>query len=151
MAIYTSRYSNKQLKDGGYYPVGISLGKPKFSTGYTIREQCYALAPERSTLNFEYHPYREAYFRKLNSAGVERIIGIVRRLDMAAAAEGKQLVLLCFEDIRKPGAWCHRTLFAEWWEEHTGEMVQELEVEHLGATPPKSEEHATKIEQMSLF
>lgn len=30
MGIYTSRYSNKELADGKYYCVGISIGTPKF-------------------------------------------------------------------------------------------------------------------------
>ena len=38
MAIMTGRYSNKELRNDGYYPVGISVGKPRFSTGYEIRD-----------------------------------------------------------------------------------------------------------------
>ena len=53
MAILTARYSNKRLKCDGYYPVGISIGKPRFTTGYDIREQCYALAPKVFMLKME--------------------------------------------------------------------------------------------------
>jgi hypothetical protein len=35
--------------------------------------------------------------------------------------------LLCFEDLTKPGLWCHRRPFANWWLENTGEVVPELE------------------------
>ncbi len=28
---------------------------------------------------------------------------------------GKPVVLCCYEDVRKPGEWCHRLVFAEWW------------------------------------
>lgn len=35
MAIWISRYSNKELQSGKYYPVGISIGTPKFPLGYT--------------------------------------------------------------------------------------------------------------------
>ncbi len=55
MAIMTGRYSNKELRNDGYYPVGISVGKPRFSTGYEIREQCYALAPRYDMLKLGYH------------------------------------------------------------------------------------------------
>lgn len=34
MGIYTSRYSNKELADGKYYCVGISIGTPKFKLAY---------------------------------------------------------------------------------------------------------------------
>jgi hypothetical protein len=36
-------------------------------------------------------------------------------------------VCLCFEDLTKPGLWCHRQIFARWWTEETGEAVPELE------------------------
>lgn len=38
MAIYTSRYANKELRNEGYYPVGISIGTPKYALGYTEEE-----------------------------------------------------------------------------------------------------------------
>lgn len=38
MAIWISRYSNKELQSGKYYPVGISIGTPKFPLGYTLRK-----------------------------------------------------------------------------------------------------------------
>lgn len=154
MAILTGRYSNKRLKGDGYYPVGISIGKPRFPTGYEIREQCYALAPKGYMLKMEYEPYREAYFQKLEDIGVDKIIGIVQRLEARASDEDKDLVLLCFEDIRKPDQWCHRTLFAEWWQAHTGEVIEELEeAEPAKEKTPKAvaESPETKLEQTSLF
>ena len=154
MAILTARYGNKRLKGDGYYPVGISIGKPRFPTGYDIREQCYALAPKSSMLKMEYEPYREAYFQKLEDIGVDKIIGIVQRLEARASDEDKDLVLLCFEDIRKPDQWCHRTLFAEWWLAHTGEVIEELEE----GEPPKEKKTKSadeplkeKMDQTSLF
>ena len=47
-------------------------------------------------------------------------------------------MLLCFEDIRK-GAWnwCHRNIFASWWEQNTGEIISELQDESkFKAWPP---------------
>lgn len=32
MAIWVSRYSNKELQNDKYYPVGISIGQPRFRT-----------------------------------------------------------------------------------------------------------------------
>ena len=37
-----------------------------------------------------------------------------------------RLVLLCFEDLSKPGEWCHRRIFADWWKDITGDHVREL-------------------------
>ena len=72
MAIWTSRYSNKELQNGNYYCVGISLGTPKFPLGFQIREQCYSLAPKGYMLKMEYEPYKEAYIKKLE-ADLERV------------------------------------------------------------------------------
>ena len=64
MAIMTGRYSNKELRNDGYYPVGISVGKPRFSTGYEIREQCYALAPRYDMLKLGYEEYKAPRLRR---------------------------------------------------------------------------------------
>lgn len=126
MAIWVSRYSNKELQNGKYYPVGISIGKPKWPLGYELREQCFSLAPKGYMLNMSLEDFRPAYYGKLEDIGTERIINMVERLDKKAQDEGKELVLLCYEDVRIPEDWCHRTVFAEWWAENTGELIEEL-------------------------
>lgn len=127
MAIWTSRYSNKELlNDKKYYPVGISIGKPRFPLGYKVREQCYSLAPKGYMLNMDLERFTPAYYKKLADIGNDRIIDMVERLEERARSEGKELVLLCFEDIRIPSDWCHRTVFAQWWAEKTGEIIEEL-------------------------
>lgn len=151
MAIMTGRYSNKELRNDGYYPVGISVGKPRFSTGYEIREQCYALAPRYDMLKLDYEEYKAEYFKKLDKIGVDKIIGIVQRLDAKAQEEDKKLVLLCFEDIRKPENWCHRTLFAEWWLAHTGEVIEEMPEADALKQPKAAKPPEEKVEQLSLL
>ena len=141
MAIWTSRYSNKELQNSDkYYPVGISIGKPRFSLGYTLRMQCYSLAPKGYMLNMQFDRFKPAYYEKLESIGVGKIIEMVRKMETEAAAEGKELVLLCFEDVRIPEDWCHRTVFATWWAEHTGEQIKEL----YDPSEPKIKKMATK-------
>ena len=67
MAIWTSRYSNKELVENKdkYYCVGISLGTPKFPLGYTVEQQCYSLAPKGYMLRMELEKFTEEYYRKL--------------------------------------------------------------------------------------
>lgn len=48
------------------------------------------------------------------------------RFEATAAAEGKELVFLCYEDVRIPEDWCHRTVFGQWYCEQTGEIIKEL-------------------------
>ena len=151
MAIWVSRYNNKILQTGNYYPVGISIGKPKWPLGYELREQCFSLAPKGYMLNMGLEAYRPEYYEKLRGIGTDRIISMVKRLDMRAQNEGKELVLLCYEDVRVPGEWCHRTMFAEWWAEHTGELIEEL---HDPSEPKaKKTKTADKKEEikMSIF
>ena len=162
MAIWTSRYSNKEMQNDKYYPVGISIGLPRFRLGYGLREQCYSLAPKRYMLNMDLEPFKKAYYEKLAGIGEQKIINTVRRMEDTARREGKELVLLCFEDIRIPVDWCHRTVFAEWWMSRTGESIKELP----DPTPPKIKkakevevkkpaketvQPEEKYEQMSLF
>lgn len=164
MAIWTSRYTNKELQNGNYYCVGISIGVPKFHLPYEMREQCYSLAPKGYMLRMELEPFKKAYYEKLEGIGIDKIINMVQKFDDKANAEGKELVLLCYEDVRIPEDWCHRTIFAQWWAEQTGEIIEEL----ADPTPPKgkkaakpkedSKKPAEKVEkednsyqQMSLF
>lgn len=125
--IWTSRYANKELLKEKYYCVGISIGAPRFKLGYPLRKQCYALAPKGYMLHMEKEPYEQEYYAKLENIGKGKIIGIVRGLQREAEAEGKELVLLCFEDVRKEEDWCHRTMFAKWWQQNTSEVIRELE------------------------
>ena len=160
MAIWTSRYSNKELPNGNYYPVGISIGHPRFRLGYELREQCFSLAPKGYMLNMDIENFKEAYYGKLEGIGTERIISMVNKLDERARSEGKELVLLCFEDVRVEGEWCHRTVFAQWWAEKVGEIIEELPDQ----TPPKGKakrdntkpvnapaKEDSGYEQMSIF
>lgn len=160
MAIWTSRYSNKELPNGNYYPVGISIGHPRFRLGYELREQCFSLAPKGYMLNMDIENFKEAYYGKLEGIGIERIISMVNKLDERARSEGKELVLLCFEDVRVEGEWCHRTVFAQWWAEKVGEIIEELP----DPTPPKGKakrdntkpvnapaKEDSGYEQMSIF
>lgn len=141
MAIWTSRYSNKELVENKekYYCVGISIGSPRFKLGYELATQCYSLAPKGYMLKMEYDPFKKAYYDKLEGIGADRIIDMVMRFEKEAEDQGKELVLLCYEDVRIPEDWCHRTIFAQWYCEHTGEIIQELP----DPNPPKQKKAAT--------
>ena len=43
--IYTSRYSNPELKTGNYTVVGITRGAPKFPLRYTLAGNIMEIAP----------------------------------------------------------------------------------------------------------
>ena len=101
--------------------VRISLGNPRWKTPYQIAGTIKNLMPTRDLLskNLYYDDYKEEYIRILESVGLCAI-------QKALAEFGKNVVLLCFENVTKDENWCHRRIFAEWYEQKTGESIQEL-------------------------
>lgn len=126
MVIYTGRFFERYTAE--VVPVAISVGKPKGFSG----ESLGLLAPWGIFRRLRGEAFRLAYREALERAGVERI----RRALNAISSRhgGADLVLLCWEDVSK-GASCHRRIFAEWWEEKTGERVEELTPLEEGERP----------------
>jgi hypothetical protein len=122
--VYTSRYSNPELKTGKYTAVRISLGTPKWPICYNLDAEMKDLMPFGLLNKFErYEDFERAYFDRLNQKGVQRILSQLQHFERL----GKDVVLLCYEDIRKgPDDWCHRRTFADWWLKNTGEAIPEL-------------------------
>jgi len=127
MAIYISRFSNPELKTGNYMTVKISVGGPKFDMGYRLDGEVRDLMPFGLLGKFDDSPrlFKQYYFQRLNREGVQ---SIRRQLDaLKTKANDRDVVLLCWEDVRKGEKdWCHRSMFAEWWLEQTGEKIEEL-------------------------
>ena len=122
--VYTTRYSNPELKTGKYTAVRISLGTPKWPIGYNLDAEMKDLMPFGLLGKFErYEDFERAYFERLDQKGVQRIFSQLQRFERL----GKDVVLLCYEDIRKgQDDWCDRRTFADWWLKNTGEALPEL-------------------------
>ena len=142
--IYTSRYSNRTLWSGQYYAVGISRGRPKFRLGYRLERQCYDLAPPRDAWGKSTEEFRRIYLRGLDAMGADRIRDLLADLERRAGK--RDLVLLCFEDVRDPEQHCHRRYLAEWLSEHLGMSVPELP----DPGPVKAKHNAQMPGQISL-
>ncbi len=121
--IFTSRYANPELKSCKYTAVRISIGSPRWKLGYEIAGAIDELMPKGIFGIKDYDEFHRLYFAKLDAIGVDKIREKLQRFEELS----KPVVLLCFEDIRK-GAWnwCHRKMFASWWEQHTCEKIPEL-------------------------
>lgn len=104
-------------------PVRTTVGYPRFKLAYTIAGHAHLITPAKWMLTLGYDAFAEAYRNRLDDAGVD---AIRTQLEQIPAGAGQRLVLLCFDRLDRPGVWCHRTLFATWWQEHTGEQVPEL-------------------------
>jgi hypothetical protein len=133
----TSRYSNHELIiASGMRPIRTSIGFPRFKLKYELAGVIRALMPTRPMLKLPRPEYEALYLGKLDQVGIEELQRQFEELD----PDGKGLVLLCFEDLTKPGEWCHRRMFATWFEERTGQAVPELVDEVWPAKASQSEE-----------
>lgn len=127
MKLHTARYSNKNIPASGLVPVRITLGHPRFRLAYADQLQVMVwLAPNRSYFHLPEPEFAAQYRAHLDKLGVQMIRENFEEL--SARCGGRDLVLLCFENLvtPKPGDFCHRTIFATWWTERTGETVEEL-------------------------
>jgi len=151
MRVMTSRFHNKKIAEMDVVPVAIALGVPGFPLGFKVRAKSKLIVPDRWMLNKQVtqERYRQAYRAKLDEAGYPAIKAELEAISRANG--GRDLVLLCWEDIRKPGEWCHRTMFAEWWAEHSGQGVLELESGQTVGGGGPVESPVPQLVQGSLF
>ena len=145
--IYTSRFSNPELKTGKYTAVRISVGSPRWKVAYDISGAISELMPKGIFGKYETKAAFEVEYRKrLECIGT----AYIRKLLAGYETLGKDVVLLCYEDVRKGESdWCHRTIFADWWREKTGEVIPEL----FDPSPVKGVKKVQKIDdaQATLF
>jgi len=140
--LYTSRFSNKELETGNYMVISIARSMPRFPVKYRIAGTIVQLAPPGFLWNEnDIEKFKEPYFKHVEKAGYPLIGGLIRAyLDM-----GKDVVLCCYEDVRKPNEWCHRLVFAEWWNEKTGWVIEELT--DPSSTPADKSKRVTREEK----
>jgi len=124
--IWASRFHNRQLRNRpDLVKVAITVGNPRWPLGYEFVE-LRKLAPYGRLFHInDREEFTTTYFEKMDRIGAGAISKWLQ--EISETHGGKDLVLLCYEDVRKPGEWCHRQVFAEWWRRETGEIIEELE------------------------
>jgi hypothetical protein len=127
--IATSRYQSQNLIiESGLAPVRITLGRPRMQLRYELAGELPELAPPRSLFRVnDRQKFELPYRRHLDRHVDVRALGD-RFVAIAGAVGAPGVVLLCFEDVTRPGEWCHRRVFADWWRAGTGMTVSELGV-----------------------
>jgi hypothetical protein len=123
--LYTSRYQRFQPTQGA--PIRSTAGHPRFRLDYRLAGHATLITPMRWMLEINDEArYRAAYSDMLTSKGLAAIQEELTTL--ATAASNEQLVLLCFCDLTvpPPNNWCHRRIFADWWQNQTDIDVPEL-------------------------
>ena len=129
----TARFKNKDLVNDRYVKVAITVGMPKFKLQYELAGRIKSLAPWSLMKENDRQEFTRKYFEILDRIGVNRILAEIKKYQ----SEGKEIVLLCYEDVSGGRTWCHRLVFAEWWLLKTGEIIEEL---------PEPQEEATEVD-----
>ena len=120
--IFTSRYRNRDLaRRDDLVKVGITRGRPQFRTFYEYQWLKLLAPPGWLFSEDDQDIFRRKFRAAVLDPNREAILGKLGEL-----SGGGDLVLLCFEDLRQPGAWCHRRIVAEWLEEQDLGPVDEL-------------------------
>jgi hypothetical protein len=111
--------------------VRISVGLPRFWKGANKLPNIVELAPfglfNRGLTEEE---FADGYRKRLSEFGVSKIRAQLK--EVAAAAPTDTIALCCYEDVTKEP--CHRTVFAEWWREQTGQQIEEFVAPNEQAT-----------------
>ncbi|MGN5379052.1 hypothetical protein ACQ4WX_22025 [Streptomyces lasalocidi] len=120
--LFTYRYQG--FESGMGVPVRITLSPPRWTLPYSLGHRLPELAPNRTYFAWAQPEVEAAYRAQLDGHGVEALAA--RFQQIAVTASDLRLALLRFEDLAKTGEWCHRRMFAAWWQEKAGAQVREL-------------------------
>jgi len=144
------------LRSGDYVAVRISVGKPKWDLGYALNCEIKALMPF-GLRDISKAEFTEKYRQRLENTGTDNFaqgFAAIRN-----RFPNKDIVLLCYEDIRNGDKWCHRTMFADWWFDKTGVSIDELPDDSKTASKPSQDDISqseqsnttTHTEQLTMF
>lgn len=136
--LFTSHWRSPLLRDAEATFVGISRGVPRRRLPFRYKV-LRSLAPSRKAFDLnDPNEFAGEYRAQLETLGPNRIADDLRRV-----SGGRPAVLLCWEDLDKPGQWCHRRFLAEWLRDRLGVEVLELRTGDL----PRRED----VAQPSIF
>lgn len=125
--IFTARYSNKNVADSGLTAIRITRYPPRFKLPYKP-VVVMDLAPTANILQIAKTGTQKKFTTLFAGQLAEldpKDIG-ERLVKIHAEGAGKGLVLLCYEDLRQRGNYCHRRQVAAWLEATFGVKVEEL-------------------------
>jgi hypothetical protein len=121
--IYTSYYGNiKKLKKAGVKSIAISLSIPSYLPHI---DRLPFLAPPYELLEeLNIFKFRAIYIEHLEKIGIPKIRQELER-------RKGDIALLCYEsisDITSGAKFCHRRIFAAWYESKTGVIIPEYDI-----------------------
>lgn len=129
----TSYHGCRKIDPRKHAPIRISARGPRFAVPYQLAGCCEEITPAWEVVRLsatDPEGFVGAYFHQQLCGGsysnrvvARRVKEIRRAID--AIAGGREPVLLCFCKGEQT-QYCHRRLFAQWWQDETGERVKEL-------------------------
>jgi len=117
--MHTSYFGNfKNLQNA----VSISQRPPWWYTGpqYKVLAPPWELVKQAHYGHLTEHGYRLEYIQTVLSKLNPREV-----YDHLVITYGEDCTLLCFEDLKSPGDYCHRRIVAQWFEDSLGVEVPE--------------------------
>jgi hypothetical protein len=99
--LYTGRYFDGRVPRSGLVPIGITAYPPS-KLWYELRANLRELAPDPWMRNLARDAFERRYRAKLDALGVRCVHDLIGGL-----AGDQDAVLLCYEDVRRAGVWCH--------------------------------------------
>ena len=111
-----------------YAAVRTTRGAPRFPLKYNLAGTSEAVMPPKHAWGLEADEFESTYRSHLDALGVEvvaRDLTEIKTDDHINGGTDRSLVLLCFCKLGEV-THCHRRIFAQWWQEQTGESVPEL-------------------------
>lgn len=137
MRLFTSFWSNPELRDLDAVIVSISRGEPRWPLPFTYR-RLRELAPDNETWKHQdRESFERSYIAQLEEVGATAIL---ERLERTRGAR-RPVVMLCWE--RPDVEYCHRWTLSRFIERDAGITVPELKAGDL----PKCED----VSEMRLF
>lgn len=123
--IWTSHYRHPFVLLGKMYPTRAGGFVPD-DLPYKMKAVVPAIVPTPDIMMLTTGEQREAYRHHLDARGVDVIQRGISRVQ--AQARGMPIVLLSYNDMfSKNQLYDIRRVFADWWEERTGEVVPEIQ------------------------
>lgn len=141
--IVTSRYRavhdfTKTGNPRGFLPVKTSVGAPRFIPCKDW-PKLGMLAPYGLTDIEDREEFEACYRARLDGHGLPAIAAALAAIYVGQPAPRLPLALLCFEDL-DAGDWCHRRTFTAWWQEKTGQAIEDCNTgEALAALSPSAQ------------
>lgn len=116
-------------------PVCGSVGRYRWWKHEPLHMAGQVVAPDRAWIHMDDRDaYEKLYIAKLDRDS-DRIDETLNRLETAAGS--RDVVLMCFEDLSRPGNWCHRRMFADWWHARHGFLPPEVGRKSLVVNDPE--------------